>query len=65
MADTFRVLKGISYPASKALRNKIRKGKASSNEAKEWKRHKAGTVTGIPADLIPEFKRRGAIEKEA
>ena len=76
MADKYRVLKGIRYPASKTIRDKIRAGKVTSSNigidpitkkpipVTDWKRHKAGAVVTIPADLIPEFKRRGAIKKE-
>ena len=59
----FKVLKGISYPKSKTIRDQIRAEEKTSADVTEWVRVKAGKTASIPADLVPEFKRREAIEE--
>ena len=59
-----KATKGIRYPKKKAERDAIRAGEAGSEIVTDWVRVKGGQSHTMPADMIPDFDARGAIEKE-
>lgn len=60
-----RATRGIRYPKKKAERDAIRAGEATSTDVTDWVRVKGGEDHTMPADMIPDFNKRGAIEKES
>ncbi len=59
-----KTTRGIRYPKGKKIRDAIRAGEATSADVTEWVRVKGGESHTMPADMIPDFNRRGSIEKE-
>ena len=56
--------RGLRYPKSKTLREKIQAGEAIAADVKEWVRVPAGKKgVAIPSDVARELARRGAIEE--
>ena len=57
-------LSGFSYPASLAIRDRIRAGDHMPYEERgEWTRHAEGdTITNPPSDLIKGWLERGIVE---
>ena len=60
-----RATRGIRYPKKKAERDAIRAGEAGSEIVTEWVRVKRGKAHTLPPDMVPDFDRRGAIDKES
>jgi hypothetical protein len=60
----YRCVKGFSYPASLAVRDRIRGGeKVAIEDRGEWVRHVIGDrIANPPIDLIESWLRRGAVE---
>ncbi len=60
-----RATRGIRYPKGKKIRDAIRAGEATSADVEEWVRVKKDESATLPQDMIPDFDRRGSIEKES
>ena len=60
----YRVLNGITYPKTLAIRDRIRGGDHMPMEERgEWVRHAKGDkITNPPRDLIKSWLRRDLVE---
>jgi len=63
-SKTYKLLRGVNYPKSKALRDRIRAGEATSEEAKDWERAEVGKGRKLPDDVASDLLARGVAEKE-
>lgn len=59
----YRVLRGIRYPKSKTVRDRIRAGEATSADVGEWVRVEEGKKVALPPDMATDFLDRKAIEE--
>jgi len=59
----YNVLRGFNYPKSKALRDRIRKGEATSAESEASVVVDAGEGKSIPDDIAEGLLKRKVIEE--